>query len=434
MKNLTIFSAVTILAATATSAMTGCEAAKDAAKGAADQCGFTCNADALAEGQVSISGVANIDAFFNQIANYKATTQIVAEGLVTPIARINAQLGLPAGATGAEVNAALKAQFGIDGGLKIAYAPPSCQVSAKATVDATAKCDATVTPGSVKAKCEGRCEADVQVTGGQVSCSGEAKLNCTAPSPSVACSGSCKGSCDLTVAAACEGTCNGTCDGTCSATSADGTKCAGKCDGKCEGSCELSAGGSCSGKCSGDCSIEATGGSCAAGAKVECFAEPPSGSASVTCDAKCEGSIEPPQASVECQASAKAEAELKAECTPPAIEVSAKLSAAASADANVSAKYEAFLEVAKLELGVLVANLRRSDVVLKAGASVVASVPAVTDAFAAAAVNASGNLKVAAGLSCAATLIVKVPDEMATATGEFTKSVTTAGNFVAAMK
>ena len=431
MNKLTIFTAIAILSGAATMAMTGCEAAKDAAKAGADQCGFTCNGDALAEGQVSISGVANIDAFFNQVANFNATATVVADGLTAPMARIKAQLGLPATATGAEVAAKMKADFQLDGDVKIVYAPPSCEISAKATVDATAKCDASVDPGSVKASCEGRCEADVQVSGGKVECSGEAKLHCTAPSVNVACTGSCKGSCELTAAAACSGTCKGTCDGTCEVKDAAG-KCAGTCDGKCQGTCELSAGGSCSGTCSGDCAVESTTGSCTGGAKVECFAEPPTGSASVTCEGKCEGSIEPPKASVECEASAKAEAEMRAECTPPSIDVTANLSA--SANAEVTARYDAFLEVFKTEMGVLVANLRRGDVVLKAGASVVASVPDVAAAFKAALPEASGNLKLAAGLGCAGTLIVKVPDAMAKSTDTLSKSVTGAGTFVAAFK
>ncbi|HEY5957457.1 MAG TPA: hypothetical protein VIV60_12915, partial [Polyangiaceae bacterium] len=92
MKKLTTFTAAAIIVAAATSAMTGCEAAKDAANKGADACGFGCNADALAQGQVTISGVPNVDAFFSQVANFKATARVVADGLNAPIARINAQL------------------------------------------------------------------------------------------------------------------------------------------------------------------------------------------------------------------------------------------------------------------------------------------------------------------------------------------------------
>lgn len=444
MKKLSMFTAVAILAAAATSTMTGCEAAKNAAGNLEEQCGLSCNENALAEGQVSISGVANIDAFFSQVANYKATATIVADGLTAPMARIKAQLGLPATATGAMVAAEMKAQFNLTGDVKITYAPPACQISAKATVEAAAKCDVDVKPGEISAKCEGRCEADVQVTGGQATCSGEAKLNCTAPSVNGACTGSCKGECKMDGTVECTGSCTGTCSGKCDGTcdgEATGTEggidCAGKCEGSCTGGgctgkCELSGGGTCTAGCEGDCSVEATGGSCEGGAKVECFVEPPSGSASVKCEGKCEGSIEPPQVKAECQASAKAEAELKAECTPPAIELTATFDA--SADAALTAKFDAFMEVFKTEMGSLVMNLRRSDVVLKAGAGIVGSAKGVGEAFAAAIPEASGNIKVAAGLACAGKLIVKVPGEIKAATTPLTASVTAAGDFVAAFK
>jgi hypothetical protein len=440
MKKLTTFTAAAILFAAATSAMTGCEAAQKAA----DQCGFSCNENALVEGQVSISGVANIDAFFAQVANFKATTTLVADGLTAPIARINAQLGLPATAGGAEVAAAIKTQFQLEGALKIDYAPPKCEISAKATVEAAAKCDVEASGGKLEASCEGRCEADVQVSGGQVSCSGGATVKCSAPSVSAACTGSCKGSCTLEAAAECSGTCSGTCSGKCDGTcdgaatgTAGGIDCAGKCEGSCTGGgctgkCELAAGGSCTGKCDGDCSIEATGGKCDASAKVECFAEPPKGSASVKCEGKCEGAIEPPAVKAECQASAKADAELKAECTPPAIEVTANFAATASVDAK--ARFATFLEVYQTEMGSIVANLRRSDVVLKAGASMIGSVKDVGDAFAKALPEAKGDLKVAAGLACAGKLMPQVATQIGDSAGKLKTSVSGAASYVAAFK
>jgi hypothetical protein len=444
MKKFTIFTAATILAAAATS-LTGCDDKNNPIGDIASQCGFSCDSNALVNGQTSISGIANIDAFYAQVANFNATATLVGEGLAAPLVKIKAQLGLPSTATGADVAAAMKTQFQLDSAVTIDYAPPTCQISAKATVEATAKCDASVSAGSVKASCEGRCDADVQVSGGQVSCSGSAKLQCTAPSAKIACSGSCKGECTVTAGAectgSCSGTCNGTCDGTCDGKATGGAAaaaCSGKCEGKCTGGtctgkCNMTAGGTCNGTCTGDCSVEATGGSCAAGAKMECFVEPPSTSASVQCEGKCEGSIEPPQASVQCQASAKAEASMKAECTPPSIDITAKVSA--TADASVSVKYDAFLEVFKSEMGNLVANLQRSDIVVKAGAELIGSVPSVLASFKTAAAGAaSGDLKLAAGLTCAATLVPQVPDILGTGVTTLSGQITAATSFVAAFK
>lgn len=431
MKNLSIFTAATMLAVAAMATMTGCEEADKLSGDLEKQCGLECNTNALAEGQVTISGVPNIDAFFNQVANFNATANIVATGLDSPIANIKAQLKLPATATGAEVVAAMKTQFALEGSLKVAYAPPSCQVSAKATVDAAAKCDVDVDPGSIKAKCSARCEADVVVNPGQVSCTGTAKAKCTAPKLDVACSGSCKGTCGVEVAAACSGTCKGTCSGTCAATDASG-KCAGKCEGTCTGTCEAEVVGTCSGKCTGDCSIDYDPATCTADAKIECFAEPPTAGGTIECEGSCEGSVEPPEVKAECKASAKAEAELKAECTPPSIEFDAALSATATADQKI--RYAAFLEVFQTEMGVLVANLKRSDVVLKAGANVIGSVDGVGQAFAAAIPQASGNLKVAFGLKCAAQVLPTVGKAMGDSTKKLGDSASAAAGFVAAFK
>jgi hypothetical protein len=431
MKKLTIFTALAIVAAATASSLTGCEAAKNAAGDLPKQCGLVCAEQGIAEGNASISGVASIDGFFGAVVNYNTTATAVVDALAAPIADIKAQLALSADATPAQVVAKIQADFGITGGVTIDFAPPKCQVSAKAAIDASAKCDASVTPGSATVKCEGRCDADVQVTGGKVGCAAEADMHCTAPSASVACTGSCKGSCELTAAAACSGTCQGTCDGTCDVQGADG-KCNGKCSGNCQGTCQLSGGGSCSGTCSGECAVQATGGSCDASAKVECFAEPPSATAKVECNAKCEGSVEPPSAKAECNASVKADAEVKAECTPPSINILIGGSATGTATANLAA-YGRFTESFKADMAAMVTAMQRAEFVLRAGVGVVAAIPSVTSSFKAA-VSGDVDLKTSIGLGCAIVELPKVAGSMKASTDALTAQVQASAAFLAAFQ
>ena len=430
MKKVYLLTSAALLVA-AGFAIPGCSEAQKAAEAGAEQCGLTCDAEMVANGKANVSGVANIDSFFQAVVDFQSTAQLVTDGLTEPLARLKAQVGLSADASAADFQAAVVAKYGLAGNIAIAYAPPRCEVSAQATVEATAKCDVNVNPGTAKVECSGRCDAEVQVSGGELSCEGDAKLNCTAPSANVACSGNCKGTCTLDAAATCNGTCNGQCDGTCSVEDSDGN-CAGTCDGTCSGKCELTGGGECQGTCDGECSVEAQGGSCDANAKVECFAEPPEGELNVQCSGKCEGEVTPPSASAECEASAKASAEVHAECTPPSIEVTYQF--AASATADMQAAFEGqFMASLQANLGAVVANLKRADIVLKAGADVVAKIPAVTDSFNAAA-SGDVNLKIAAGLACAVTNIAAVPNIITDATSSLSGSVSTSATFVAGLK
>jgi hypothetical protein len=396
------------------------------------QCGLTCNENAIVEGDASISGMANVDSFFSAVINYNSSAVAVADGITAPLARIKAQLGVPAAGGAAEIQAALKTKFHLKGDLKIAYAPPKCEVSAKATIEASAQCDATVKPATAEVKCSGRCEADVQVSGTKVSCSGDAKVHCTTPSASVECKGSCSGSCSLDVAAACNGTCNGTCDGTCEVKNSDGS-CAGKCEGNCKGKCELSGGGSCSGKCDGECAVETTTGGCDASAKVECFAEPPSANAEIKCDAKCEGEVTPPEVKAECKTSAKANADLKAECTPPSIDVFYEFEAAYEADATNAANFDIFLATFKTEIGAVVAGLKRANIVLKAGANLVASIDGMKSDFTAVA-SGKTDFKTTVGIPCAIANLAKVPGLVQANTTDLTAKVKASASFVAAFK
>ena len=429
MKKGLIFASAAVISLVAASMFSGCDAAKEAAGDVAKQCGLECPATGVADGNATISGVASIDSFFGTVVDYNATATLVTDGLAKPLANIQAMV-LAKSTSATDIKAAMTAQFGLTGDIKIVAAPPKCEISAKATVEATAKCDATVDPGSVKASCTGSCEADVQVSGGEAKCDASAELKCTTPSVNVACTGGCKGECKMDATAKCEGTCKGDCDGTCEVKGADG-KCNGTCTGKCGGTCELSASASCSGTCDGECTATAEPGGCSADAKVSCVVKPPSGSAKVDCSGKCEGEVTPPSASVQCEASAKASAEMKAECTPPSVEVTAAFAASATADQKL--EFEAFLVNFKTEIGALIAGLKRADLVLKAGVNVVGSVDDVTAAFQAQ-VDGDLDLKTSIGLGCAVKELAKVAGSMETSTTALTGQVKASGEFVAAFK
>ena len=137
---------------------------------------------------------------------------------------------------------------------------------------------------------------------------------------------------------------------------------------------------------------------CEAGATVKCEA---SAMGSVECNGKCEGEVTPPSASAECEASAKAQAQANVECTPPqlALEYEFDASLSASARADASLRFEAFATGFIESYGRIVAELKRADIVLKAGADVTAAAEGALDAAFEAA--ADGSLKAKIGVGCA---------------------------------
>jgi len=403
-----------------------CDKANDALGGneLLKQCGLVCDEKGIAEGNASISGIPNIDAFFGSVVNFNLKANVVASNITAEIAKINLSLGLAADAPAADMKAAIVAKFHLDAkaGIKVAYKPAECAVSAKATVEATAKCDATVDPGKVEVECKGSCEADASVS---AKCDASASVKCVGTAPMLACSGECKGSCELDAAAACSGTCKGTCDGNCSVKNADGS-CNGSCDGKCGGTCEMSASAKCEGKCKGECTYTAPKGGCEAGASVKCEAM---GTASVMCNGKCDGEVTPPKASAECEASAKADASVSVECTPPSVDLAyqfdAKLSAAAQADAQ--ANFEAFLVGFKGSFSVIVAQLAQGKLVLQAGADIgTKGVDAVTTAVQA--IDVTASLKVSVGVTCALGQLPEVVAAMKDSTSKLKASGEAAGS------
>jgi len=344
-----------------------------------DACGLSCPEVGIAEGNASITGVASIDGFFGSVVNYSTKANLVADNINAELAAIAASVDLEGGAGAnfsADFQAAVKAKFNLAGDISVDFQPPRCEVSAKATVEATAKCDASVDPGSVEASCEGKCEVDPGEIDLEASCEGEAQaeLTCTGTAPNLECSGTCTGTCELTAAASCEGTCNGTCSGNCSVENTDGS-CAGECDGNCQGKCELEAGGSCEGSCTGSCEYQPATAECEAGAKaeVECKAEGSATPPKVNCSGSCSGEVTPPSASAECEASAKAEAEVNAECYPPSVGVSYELVATGNAQADLEARmaFEAWLSGFKAHIGAIAAAMAQSDKVVAAGEGII---------------------------------------------------------------
>jgi hypothetical protein len=396
----------------------------------AEQCGLTCDEKGIIQGNASISGIPSIDAFFGAVVNFNAKASLVSGNIDAELAKIKASLGLKATATPAQVKAAIVAKFSLDAdaGVKVAYTPARCAVSAKATFEATAKCDATVKPGSASVKCSGKCEVDASA---EVACDANATVTCTGTAPSLKCEGECKGSCELKAAAACSGTCKGECSGTCSATNAMG-QCEGSCDGMCEGTCELNAAAECNGSCKGECTYTPPSGMCDAGASVTCEAK---ANASVECNGKCEGEVEPPQASAECQASAKADASVNVECTPPSLDLQYQFDASlnATAKAEAQANFEAFLVSFRGSFSAILAQSAQAEVILAAGLDIkdkgVAAVQDVVENF-----DVKGNLKATVGVSCAVTQLPLVKDSMADSTKALTASGKAAADLTAAFK
>lgn len=336
-KKIGFFGAPLLIMAAGSLAAQGCDPGDIAA-----QCGLECDANAVANGNASVSGVQNVDAFFSAGLNLAAEVNLLAASIRAELDAIAKSCGGVEGAAGADVAVAVNTYLEgyLEGGLTLDYQEPRCEVSAKATVEATAKCDVEVDPGSVKAECSGKCEAEVNAEG-QFECEANVEAQCVLNAPKVDCEGKCDGSCKIEGSATCEGTCKGECDGEWEGSTESGTSGSGKCNGQCSGTCEASVAAECSGSCEGKCVVEPADGKCEANATARCDASA-NVDAKVECNASCEGEVTPPSASAECEASAKAEAEVKAECTPPQIAFGYEFKA--GLDAAAQAEFEAWLK------------------------------------------------------------------------------------------
>jgi hypothetical protein len=402
-------------------AVQGCD---EATQNLLEQCGLACPGDGILEGNASISGIANVDAFFQAVVTVQDVAASIEGSIKADLLQIAAilELSVDANASVSDIAAAVSAELdaqisaNVQGSLTLNFQPPKCQASLEVTAEATARCDASVDPGSVEVKCEGSCAIDASA---QAECSASGSLSCEGTAPNLACEGTCTGSCSLEVAATCEGQCNGTCMGTCSAQNADGS-CAGSCDGMCQGTCELSGGGSCSGSCQGSCEYTPPSGSCEGGAQAKCTA---SAEASVECSGGCEGNVEPPMVSAECEASVKAEAQANVECTPPSIDLQFQF--AAGVDAQARAEFNAKLKAVVKAYANIVANAEGrisflSEAVANLGVAATGAVRGSFDAILA----ADADLFVTVKLGCALDELANVGTALGSAQGSITGSLT----------
>jgi hypothetical protein len=350
-KKLGYFAAPSILVGMAALSTTACseDPLAQAAEGAEKLCG-PCGEVEL--GDVSISGSAEVDGFFQAVATLNKSVVTASGSFEASLAELEALWGLEGtGSLDARVGelvGAIQADFGASASaqasLEIVTTPAKCEANLSVAVDAQAKCEAKaecdvdVEAPSASVTCEAECSGSCEGT-----CEAMASATCDVKGPSIECSGTCEGTCELSGAAECEGTCNGTCNGTCSVVNADGS-CSGECTGgTCEGSCEVAAGGSCEGTCTGTCKTQAPEAGCEGEASLSC-----NGKCEGSCSGGCTGQATPGSASADCdasadcqaQASAQASADLK--CTPPSIEIVAAFDADidASAQAQLSGKIE----------------------------------------------------------------------------------------------
>lgn len=381
----------------------------------ADVCDLSCPDEGVIDGNASITGIAQIDAFFGAVVDVNAAALSISGTLRSELDGIALSVGLEPGATGAEIAAAVDAKLAlyidVDAGLKIDFEPPRCEASVEVAVAAAAECDVDVEPGSATVECSGGCEVEGGV---MASCSGDATLSCTGTAPDFQCMGSCEGSCELMAEAACEGTCRGTCNGTCSVLDAQGN-CAGGCDGMCQGTCELSAGGTCNGSCTGSCTYTPPMGGCEADASAKCEA---GASGSVQCDAKCEGEVTPPTVSAECEASVEAKADASIECFPPSLEVTWQWNVDAGIDGDLTAQaeFKAWLEGFKGHLSVMLAARTKADILVDSlGNLAAAAEGSLTASFM---VLAEGDFSATIKVPCAVAQLPDAANLITSATGE----------------
>jgi hypothetical protein len=428
-KKLGFFMAPMLLALGGSAAVTGCgEEGAGPLGDLAEQCGLSCDEEAVLNGNASISGVQNIDAFFGAVVNFKAAAGELSADMRAELDAIAVSVGVEKGAAGADIAAAVQAKFAanVQGGVNIDYQPAQCNVSAKASVEATAKCDASVDPGSVEVECHGSCEAKVEADG-TFDCGAEVEAGCKLNAPKLDCEGKCEGSCKLDVAAECTGTCQGTCTGECSATNADGS-CNGTCDGECQGTCQMKGDASCSGSCTGSCIVEPANGSCEANATAHCDASA-SASAEVKCEGECKGDVNPPSAKAECQASAKAEAEIKAECTPPQLAISYTLSANVEGNAQAKAEFEAWLTGFKAHYSGVIALSAKVEQLVDVSADLTAAAGGAVKGSFEVAAEGDVDFKTGAGLVCAIANLEHVASVVGDAVGEVNASGSAAAEF-----
>lgn len=403
-----------------------------ALKAQAEACGIDvdCEAPGIELGNASISGVAAVDHYFATVQRFRAEAQNASAALNADVAAIRSAFGIAASEA---LEPALRAQIAahVEGELVVRAAPPLCQVDARATLDANARCEGELAPDLEPVTCRGACELNASAP---LECGDAAELACTTSSAAEVCAGECVGRCltKLATPASCAGICNGSCTGAC-ARHADAalSQCAGQCDGECTGSCELALpeGGECDGACTGECTITNPEGGCATPIRARCVPPP---SASVLCAGRCDGVAEPTPVRVECQPAVSAQSLLSTTCMPPRVDVDYRLRAGASADA--SARFALAMELLEARLPALLASLGRVERMVNAGSALVVT-RGVTNGIGERVTKAlqDGDLRVAFGLSCAAKEAGKVANVVKLDAGRLTASAKEASSVVEAI-
>ncbi|HEU4408989.1 MAG TPA: hypothetical protein VFS43_27260 [Polyangiaceae bacterium] len=338
-----------------------------------------------AEGQAGIK----FTAAMQSVVDLQGALTATLEDIATSCERMAVDLGVDPGAV-TEVKSSARAtawcgqfvtklsELKAQGTLTVALQPAQCSVNISAQANCNASCSADVncqiTPAEIQANCTG----------------GEVVVKCEG-----SCQGSCRGSANLAVS--CQGTCDGTCEGTCQGGCEGGTQTGAQCSGRCTGTC--------TGQCRGSCEV-------AANANVQCEGECSGGCMGTATAPKCTGKFTPPMgtcnADVDCSASCEASAQAKAECTPPAIVITASgglnARAVASLEANLPnffAAVEGRLKIVQNLSTQIVGNVSGAlsasgpGLSVKAGACIVPAVAYLTSEFPAqlqAAVQASGSV------------------------------------------
>ena len=259
------------------------------------------------------------------------------------------------------------ARFMAAGALTIQFTPPVCEASISAKGGCQAKCD-------VSGKCDIKANPPV-CTGGKLSV--ECKGGCTAMAGATltcegSCTGGCQGSCEAQGGIAVD--CNGKCEGTCTAKAGVGDGMGAHADGTCQGSCSAKCTASatapaikCTGSCNGKCDAKCQG----------------SAMAAVKCDGKCDADFEPLKCEggkleggckvdAKCDANCDASVSAKAECHPPALEITAAGQAMLTGDAAIA--FDAAITSLKVNLpNILVVFKARGEAFVNIGTAVISS-------------------------------------------------------------
>ncbi|MEZ4383935.1 MAG: hypothetical protein R3A79_21565 [Nannocystaceae bacterium] len=415
-----------LLLGIASIALQGCEDSGPLGE-LAEKCGLVCPTEGIAQGNASISGLASVDSFFGAVVDFTAAADGVDSKIRAELDAIALGVGLPEGATGAEIRAKIEQRIAVSvaGGLQVKYQEPKCEASVEIAASAAAECDASVDPGSVEVQCKGSCDIDASA---QADCQASGTLTCVGQAPNLQCEGTCTGTCELTAAAACDGTCRGECAGECSVLDSQGN-CAGACDGNCKGECELNAGGDCQGNCQGECAYTPPGGMCDANVQARCEAM---AEADVKCKGGCEGEATPPMVKAECDATVEAKAKASVECTPPSVEITWQWSADIDGDIQAQASFRAWVNSFRGQLAGLVAATAKAEILADLAVNLAASAEGAVQGGIQE-LSLEADLKTSIGAGCA---LDQIPDAVGlinAAGGKLAGSVSASGEIFAAI-